>query len=99
MPEWLAQRMARMARLIVEAIILHEGRDAVLERFAHPFWFQALGGLIGMDWHSSGITTTTLAALKRGLRGAEAELGLWPCGGRGKQSLRTPDELRRVGEA
>lgn len=91
--------MARMARLIVEAIMLHEGREAVLERFSHPFWFQALGGLIGMDWHSSGITTTTLAALKRGLRGAETELGLWPCGGRGKQSRRTPEELRKAGEA
>src|SRR5439155_1596009 len=97
-PAWLAQRMARLGTVIVEALVLHEGPHGVLRRLAHPFWFQALGCVLGMDWHSSGITTSVLGALKRGLAGREDELGLTVCGGRGRHSRRTPGELVALGE-
>ena len=96
-PEWLASRMARLGAVMVEALILEEGAHGVLRRLAHPFWFQALGCVMGMDWHSSGITTSVLSALKRGLSGRERELGITVCGGRGKQSRKTPDELVAFG--
>ncbi|HEV8238499.1 MAG TPA: DUF763 domain-containing protein [Thermoanaerobaculia bacterium] len=97
-PAWLASRMARLGRLIVEAVILEYGRDELLRRLAHPFWFQSFGAVMGMDWHSSGITTSVLGALKRGLAPVSADLGLWVCGGRGKHSRKTPEELLRVGD-
>ena len=97
-PKWLAERMARLGAIITEAIVHHYGRDEFLRRLAHPFWFQSFGAVMGMDWHSSGITTSVLGALKRGLAPLEGELGLHVCGGRGKHSRRTPDELRAVGE-
>jgi hypothetical protein len=90
--------MASLGRVIVEAITYHYGRDEVLRRLAHPFWFQSFGAVMGMDWHSSGITTSVLGALKRGLQPIQHELGLYVCGGRGKQSRKTPDELLLVGE-
>src|SRR5438874_4461651 len=97
-PEWLASRMARLGTIIVEALLLEEGPHGVLRRLAHPFWFQALGCVMGMDWHSSGITTSVLGALKRGLAGRDKELGLAVCGGRGGQSRKTPGELVAFGE-
>ena len=96
-PPWLAQRMTRLGRIITEAICLHYGRDAFLSRLSHPFWFQSFGAVMGMDWHSSGITTSVMGALKRGLAPIRHELGLHVCGGRGRHSRRTPDELRAVG--
>src|SRR5207249_10543284 len=75
-PDWLASRMARLGGVMVEALVLEEGPHGVLRRLAHPFWFQALGCVMGMDWHSSGITTSVLGALKRGLAGRERELGI-----------------------
>jgi uncharacterized protein len=90
--------MARLGAVIVEALVLHEGPHGVLRRLAHPFWFQSLGCVLGMDWHSSGITTSVLGALKRGLAGREDELGLTVCGGRGRHSRRTPGELVAFGE-
>lgn len=90
--------MAKLGRVIVEAIVLAEGRDAVLSRLSHPFWFQSLGCVMGMDWHSSGITTSVIGALKRGLDPVKDELGIYVCGGRGKQSRKTPAELALVGE-
>lgn len=98
MPAWLASRMARLGAVMVEALVLEEGPHGVLRRLAHPFWFQALGCVMGMDWHSSGITTSVLGALKRGLLGRERELGLTVCGGRGRHSRNTPAELVRFGE-
>ena len=98
MPKWLADRMTALGRVLVEAIVLHYGRDEVLRRLAHPFWFQSLGAVMGMDWHSSGITTSVLGALKRGLRPIEDEIGIYVCGGRGKQSRKTPEELASVGD-
>lgn len=97
-PPWLATRMAALGRVVVEALVLHHGRDEVLRRLAHPFWFQSLGAVMGMDWHSSGITTSVVGALKRGLAPVADELGLWICGGRGRHSRRTPDELAVVAE-
>jgi hypothetical protein len=97
-PTWLGARMARLGRVVVEAIVLHYGRDEVLRRLAHPFWFQSLGAVMGMDWHSSGITTSVLGALKRGLAPVERELGIHVCGGRGRRSRRTPSELYAIGE-
>src|SRR5919204_1553251 len=96
-PRWLRERMARLGRVLAEAIVLEYGRDELLRRLAHPFWFQSLGCLMGMDWHSSGITTSVLGALKRGVAPVEWELGLHVCGGRGRHSRRTPDELVAVG--
>jgi uncharacterized protein len=97
-PAWLATRMAALGRVITEAIVHHYGADELLRRLAHPFWFQSFGSVMGMDWHSSGITTSVLGALKRGLAPVERELGIHVCGGRGRASRRTPDELTRVGE-
>lgn len=97
-PPWLATRMAALGRVVVEALVLHHGRDEVLRRLAHPFWFQSLGAVMGMDWHSSGITTSVVGALKRGLAPVADELGLWICGGRGRHSRRTPDELAVVAD-
>jgi hypothetical protein len=75
-PSWLAQRMTRLGAVIVEAIVLEYGRDEMLRRLAHPFWFQSFGAVMGMDWHSSGITTSVLRALKRGLAPLAHELGI-----------------------
>jgi uncharacterized protein len=97
-PQWLADRMTRLGVVIAEAIVAHYGRDEFLRRLAHPFWFQSFGAVMGMDWHSSGITTSVLGALKRGLASRDRELGLRVCGGRGKHSRRTPDELVAIGE-
>ena len=85
-PIWLADRMTRLGAVIAEAIIHHYGRDEFLRRLAHPFWFQSFGAVMGMDWHSSGITTSVIGALKRGLAPLAGELGLHVCGGRGRHS-------------
>jgi hypothetical protein len=96
-PKWLADRMTRLGAVLVQAVVHHYGRDEFLRRLSHPFWFQSFGAVMGMDWHSSGITTSVLGALKRGLSPLQRELGLHVCGGRGKHSRRTPDELVTVG--
>jgi hypothetical protein len=90
--------MARLGAVITEAIVHHYGRDEFLRRLAHPFWFQSFGAVMGMDWHSSGITTSVIGALKCGLAPIEHELGIHVCGGRGKHSRRTPEELVFIGE-
>ncbi|MBY2933541.1 DUF763 domain-containing protein [Rhizobium leguminosarum] len=97
-PYWLGDRMTRLGTLITEAIVHHYGRDEFLRRLAHPFWFQSFGAVMGMDWHSSGITTSVLGALKRGLKPRAGELGLHVCGGRGAHSRKTPQELVSIGE-
>jgi len=80
-----------------EAIVHHYGREELLRRLAHPFWFQSFGAVMGMDWHSSGITTSVIGALKRGLTPLSKELGIHVCGGRGKHSKQTPHELVSIG--
>lgn len=97
-PKWLADRMTRLGAVISEAIVHHYGRDELLRRLAHPFWFQSFGAVMGMDWHSSGITTSVIGALKRGLAPLRSELGIHVCGGRGKYSRQTPHELVSIGD-
>lgn len=97
-PAWLAERMTRLGTAISESILLHYGPSELLSRLSDPFWFQALGSVMGMDWHSSGITTSVIGALKRGLNPRAQELGIYICGGRGRHSRKTPDELRAVAE-
>jgi hypothetical protein len=96
-PKWLGERMTRLGAVMCEAIIQHYGRDELLRRLAHPFWFQSFGAVMGMDWHSSGITTSVIGALKRGLAPLSGELGVHVCGGRGAQSRKTPGELEAIG--
>lgn len=97
-PTWLSARMARLGAVICQAIVYHYGRDELLRRLAHPFWFQSFGAVMGMDWHSSGITTSVIGALKRGLKPVEGELGIHICGGKGKHSRQTPQELRLIAD-
>ena len=98
MPRWLADRMARLGRVIVETLVLEYGAHEVLRRLANPFWFQSFGAVMGMDWHSSGITTSVLGALRKGLAPVEWELGVHVRGGKGAASRRTPAELTELGE-
>jgi len=97
-PAWLGERMARLGAIVTEAIVHHYGRDELLRRLAHPFWFQSFGAVMGMDWHSSGITTSVIGALKRGLTPLSNELGIHVCGGRGRHSRETPGQLITIGE-
>ncbi len=93
-PKWLADRMMKLGTEIVEALVLNYGKKEVLIRLSDPLWFQSLGCVLGMDWHSSGITTSVMYALKRGLNRRAKELGIVVCGGRGKYSRKTPEELQ-----
>jgi hypothetical protein len=97
-PQWLAERMTKLGTAITESIVSDYGTSAFLSRLSDPFWFQALGSVMGMDWHSSGITTSVMGALKRGLAPRAGELGIYICGGRGKFSRNTPAELRLIAE-
>lgn len=92
-PPWLAQRMTLLGGAIVESIVLEYGKSAVLSRLSDPFWFQAFGCALGMDWHSSGITTSVMGSLKAAVNPKFKELGIYICGGKGKHSRKTPDEL------
>src|SRR6266850_5008441 len=97
-PSWLTTRMTLLGTAIVEAVLYEYGSSAFLSRLSDPFWFQALGAVMGMDWHSSGITTAVMGALKRGLAPRAGELGIYICGGRGKFSRNTPVELRLIAD-
>jgi hypothetical protein len=97
-PQWLAERMTKLGTAITETIVSDYGTSAFLSRLSDPFWFQAFGSVMGMDWHSSGITTSVMGALKRGLASRAGELGIYICGGRGKFSRNTPAELRLIAE-
>ena len=92
-PAWLGERMTQLGTAVVEHIVASYGTSGFLTRLSDPFWFQALGCVMGMDWHSSGITTSVMGALKRGLNPRSSDLGIYICGGRGRHSRRTPDEL------
>src|SRR3979411_3376549 len=96
-PKGLGDRMTRLGSVITEAIVLEYGRDELLRRLAHPFWFQSFGAVMGMDWHSSGITTSVIGALKRGLAPLSNELGIHVCGGRGQQYRKNPQQLTYIG--
>src|SRR6516225_2665669 len=97
-PQWLAERMTKLGTAIAETIIVRYGRSELLSRLSDPFWFQAFGSVMGMDWHSSGITTSVMGALKRGLHSRSDELGIYICGGRGRHSRNTPNELRAISD-
>lgn len=97
-PPWLAQRMATLGRAITEAVVMEYGKSVMIQRLSDPLWFQSLGAVMGMDWHSSGITTSVVGALKRAINPISKELGIYVCGGRGKHSRNTPDELIKVAE-
>jgi hypothetical protein len=92
-PAWLADRMMRLGTLIIQALVINFGKKEVLVRLSDPLWFQSFGAVLGMDWHSSGITTSVMYALKRGLNPLAHELGIAVCGGRGRYSRKTPQEL------
>ncbi|MEM9143845.1 MAG: DUF763 domain-containing protein [Bacteroidota bacterium] len=98
-PPWLFNRMKQLALPLVEAILAHKGKENFLERLSDPFWFQSFGAVIGMDWNSSGITTTVLNVLKQSLNPVSKQLGIYVCGGKGKKSLQTPKELVQVGNS
>jgi hypothetical protein len=97
-PQWLAERMSRLGLAITEAIIADYGKEEVLRRLSDPFWFQSLGAVMGMDWHSSGITTSVMGALKRAINPHSKQLGIYICGGKGKSSKQTPAELLKYSE-
>jgi len=95
-PTWLAERMTKLSGAIVQALALEYGKSEVLKRLSDPMWFQAFGCVLGMDWHSSGITTSVMGALKRAINPMSKELGIFICGGRGRHSLQTPNELIKI---
>ena len=95
-PAWLAERMKKLGGAIIEALVMEYGKSEVLKRLSDPMWFQAFGCVLGMDWHSSGITTTVMGALKKAIYPMSGELGIYICGGRGKHSLQTPTELLKI---
>jgi hypothetical protein len=97
-PSWLAVRMAKLGFAITESIIADYGKDEMLRRLSDPFWFQSLGAVMGMDWHSSGITTSVMGALKKAINPCSKELGIYICGGKGKYSKETPTELLRIAD-
>jgi hypothetical protein len=97
-PTWLAERMAKLGLAVVETMVMEYGNSEVLTRLSDPFWFQSLGAVMGMDWHSSGITTSVMGALKRAINPHAKELGIYICGGKGKHSTQTPNELLKVSE-
>ncbi|WP_343521705.1 DUF763 domain-containing protein [Pedobacter sp.] len=97
-PPWLAQRMATLGLAITEAILIEYGKAEIIRRLSSPFWFQSLGAVMGMDWHSSGITTSVIGALKKSINPLSKELGIYICGGKGKYSRETPDELLKIAD-
>ena len=97
-PPWLAERMAKLGLAITEVILMEYGKADWIRRLSDPFWFQSLGAVMGMDWHSSGITTSVLGALKKAINPLSKELGIYICGGKGKHSRQTPNELIAIGE-
>ncbi|HTK19957.1 MAG TPA: DUF763 domain-containing protein [Mucilaginibacter sp.] len=97
-PKWLAERMAKLGLAVVETIVMDYGKDEVLTRISDPFWFQSLGAVMGMDWHSSGITTSVMGALKRAINPHSRELGIYICGGKGNHSRETPNELLKISQ-
>lgn len=97
-PPWLFERMKKLSRGIVLAIVQEFGTEELLKRLSDPIWFQSLGCVIGFDWNSSGLATTTMGALKEGLRGLESDLGIFICGGKGKTSRKTPQQIQEWGE-
>ena len=97
-PKWLAERMSKLGGAVIESVVQEYGKSEVLSRLSDPFWFQSLGSVMGMDWHSSGITTSVMGALKAAINPVSKELGIYICGGRGKHSRKTPIELISIAD-
>ncbi|HWB28009.1 MAG TPA: DUF763 domain-containing protein [Chitinophagaceae bacterium] len=97
-PQWLAERMAKLGLAVTESVVMEYGKHEMLKRLSDPFWFQSLGAVMGMDWHSSGITTSVMGALKRAVNPHSSELGIFICGGKGRFSKEAPAELLSVAE-
>lgn len=97
-PAWLYKRMSLLGGAIVEAVVMEYGKRALLQRMSDPFWFQSLGCVLGMDWHSSGITTSVIGALKESVNKRSNDIGIYICGGKGKHSRNTPNELLKIAE-
>lgn len=98
-PAWLFGRMRKLGGAITEIMVMETGPEGFLDRISDPFWFQCLGCVLGFDWHSSGLTTTTCAALKEGIGGRENDLGLYICGGKGAASRKTPQQIQDYSSA
>jgi hypothetical protein len=96
-PRWLFERMVKLGRQMVRAIVAEEGPEEFVRRIGDPVWFQSLGTVLAFDWNASGLTTVLTAALKEAVRGEERDLGIFICGGKGKTSRKTPDEIRNWG--
>jgi hypothetical protein len=97
-PAWLFERMKKLSREMIRVIVEEYGPDEFVKRIADPVWFQSLGTVLAFDWNSSGLTTILTAALKEAIRGNEKNLGIFICGGKGKTSRKTPDEIKNWGE-
>ncbi|MEW5907795.1 MAG: DUF763 domain-containing protein [Patescibacteria group bacterium] len=97
-PRWLFERMVKLGREMIRALIKEYGPDEFIKRMADPVWFQSLGTVLAFDWNASGLTTILTAALKEAIRGQEKELGIFICGGKGKTSRKTPEEIINWGE-
>ena len=96
-PPWLFYRMVKLGKEISEILIDEFGPDEYIKRMGDPVWFQSLGTVLAFDWNASGLTTILTAALKESIRGQEKDLGVFICGGKGKTSLKTPDEINNWG--
>ena len=92
-PPWLFARMVALARAMIDVMVDEMGPDEFVRRLSDPVWFQSLGTVLAFDWNASGLTTILTAALKEAIRGKERELGIFICGGKGKTSRKTPDEI------
>jgi hypothetical protein len=97
-PRWLFEKMVKLSRAIITAMVIDKGRQEFLSRISDPFWFQAFGAILGFDWHSSGVTTTVCGAMKEGTREISNDLGIYFCGGKGGTSRKTPKEIERKSE-
>jgi len=95
-PPWLFSKMKELGRALMEVILIEYSKQKILDNLSDPFWFQSLGCVLGFDWHSSGVTTTTMGALKEAF--SDLDAGLYICGGKGKTSLKTPDEIKEIGD-
>ncbi|MCK9594991.1 MAG: DUF763 domain-containing protein [Candidatus Omnitrophica bacterium] len=96
-PRWLFERMVSLGREMAWVIIQEDGPDEFIRRISDPVWFQSLGTVLAFDWNASGLTTILTAALKEAIRGHEREMGVFICGGKGKTSRKTPDEIQDWG--
>ena len=97
-PQWLYERMSKLGLAVFEVILADYGKNEIIRRMSDPFWFQSLGAVMGMDWHSSGVTTSVMGALKRAINPNSKELGIYIAGGKGKFSKETPNELLKIAD-